>query len=117
MTSLAFLIDTDWVVDHFNAVSYATHRLKTPAGFKISEISQGRLTCYVDEFRTAYALIADHREPQNQLLSLSRNSKEMTAYHGGYFVIIDRPDVVIDARSQVARAARSWRSLARAFCL
>jgi hypothetical protein len=41
----------------------------------------------------------------------------MTAYNSRHFVIIDRPDVVVDAINQVVRAARSWRSLARAFCL
>jgi hypothetical protein len=46
-------------------------------------------------------------ELQKQLLSLSRNSKEMTAENSGHFVIIDRPDVVIDAISQVVRSARS----------
>jgi pimeloyl-ACP methyl ester carboxylesterase len=46
-------------------------------------------------------------ELQKQLLSLSRNSKEMTAENSGHFVMIDRPDVVIDAISQVVRSARS----------
>jgi len=41
MTSLAFLIDTDWVIDHFNAVSYVTRRLKElqPRGLALSGIS------------------------------------------------------------------------------
>ena len=45
MTSLAFLIDTDWVVDHFNAVSYVTHRLKElqPQGLALSVISEAEL--------------------------------------------------------------------------
>jgi pimeloyl-ACP methyl ester carboxylesterase len=46
-------------------------------------------------------------ELQKKLLALSRNSKEMTADNGGHFVIIDRPDVVIDAIGQVVRSARS----------
>jgi len=28
MTSLAFLVGKDWVIDHFNAVSYVTRRRK-----------------------------------------------------------------------------------------
>ncbi len=46
-------------------------------------------------------------ELQKQLLSLSSNSKEMTADNSGHFVIIDRPDVVVDAISQVVRSART----------
>ena len=41
MTSLAFLIDTDWVIDHFNAVSYVTHRLK--------ELQPHGLACLIHE--------------------------------------------------------------------
>jgi pimeloyl-ACP methyl ester carboxylesterase len=46
-------------------------------------------------------------ELQNQLLSLSSNSKEMTAENSGHFVIIDRPDVVVDAINRVVRSART----------
>lgn len=46
-------------------------------------------------------------ELQTQLLSLSRNSKEMVADKSGHFVIIDRPEVVVDAVSQVVRSARN----------
>ena len=46
-------------------------------------------------------------ELQKQLLALSRNSKEITADNSGHFVIIDRPDVVIDAISQAVRSVRS----------
>ena len=44
---------------------------------------------------------------QTDLLSLSRNSKEMIAEKSGHFVIIDRPDVVIDAITQVVQAVRN----------
>jgi pimeloyl-ACP methyl ester carboxylesterase len=46
-------------------------------------------------------------ELQTQLLSLSRNSKEMVADKSGHYVIIDRPDVVVNAVSQVVRSARN----------
>jgi pimeloyl-ACP methyl ester carboxylesterase len=46
-------------------------------------------------------------ELQKTLLSISTNSKEMVADKSGHFVIIDRPDVVIDATSQVVRSARN----------
>lgn len=44
---------------------------------------------------------------QKTLLSLSTNSKEMLADKSGHFVIIDQPDVVIDAINQVVRTART----------
>lgn len=78
-----------------------------------------------DCFAEADAIVKEHSQPlgdkplvdvdtnqsalelQKRLLSLSRNSKEMAADNSGHFVIIDRPDVVIDAISQVVRSARS----------
>jgi pimeloyl-ACP methyl ester carboxylesterase len=44
---------------------------------------------------------------QNALLSLSQNSKQIVAAKSGHFIIIDRPDVVIDAISQVVRSVRN----------
>jgi pimeloyl-ACP methyl ester carboxylesterase len=46
-------------------------------------------------------------ELQKTLLSLSTNSKELVADKSGHFVIIDRPDVVVDAIEQVVRSARN----------
>ena len=45
MTSLSFLIDTDWVIDHFNAVEQVTQRLKElePQGLGLSVISAAEL--------------------------------------------------------------------------
>jgi hypothetical protein len=43
---------------------------------------------------------------QSDLLSLSRNSKEVIAENSGHFVIIDRPDVVISAIRQVVQSIR-----------
>jgi pimeloyl-ACP methyl ester carboxylesterase len=77
-------------------------------------------------FADADAIVKEHKQPlgdkplvdvdtnqsagaelQKQLLSLSSNSKEMTADNSGHFVIIDRPDVVVDAINQVVRSART----------
>lgn len=55
-----------------------------------------------DEFR-----IAPYVKLQADLLALSENSKEIVAQNSTHFVIIDRPDVVIDAISQVVIAARN----------
>jgi pimeloyl-ACP methyl ester carboxylesterase len=46
-------------------------------------------------------------ELQKQLLSLSGNAKEMTAENSGHFIIIDRPDVVVEAIGQVVSSARN----------
>jgi pimeloyl-ACP methyl ester carboxylesterase len=45
-------------------------------------------------------------ELQTKLLSLSRNSKQVIAEESGHFIIIDRPDVVVDAISQVVQSVR-----------
>ena len=89
-------------------------------------LHEGRLILVPGCFADADAIVKEHSRPlgdkplvdvdtnqtagpelQNQLLSLSSNSKEMTADNSGHFVIIDRPDVVVDAVSQVVRSART----------
>jgi pimeloyl-ACP methyl ester carboxylesterase len=54
-----------------------------------------------DEFRTP-----EYDEFQTKLLSLSQNSKQIVAAKSGHFIIIDRPDVVTDAISQVVQSVR-----------
>ena len=49
----------------------------------------------------------EYTKLQTDLLSLSRNSKEVIAEKSGHFVIIDRPDVVIDAITQVVQSVRN----------
>jgi len=44
---------------------------------------------------------------QTQLLSLSQNSKEMIAEKSSHFVIIDRPDVVVEAIRQAVQSVRN----------
>src|SRR2546429_4335087 len=54
---------------------------------------------------------------QTDLLSLSRNSKEIIAEKSGHFVIIDRPDVVIeDRKSTRLNSSHGYISYA-VFCL
>ena len=48
-----------------------------------------------------------YAELQTKLLSLSSNSKQLTAENSGHFIVIDRPDVVIDAIEQVVRSVRT----------
>jgi pimeloyl-ACP methyl ester carboxylesterase len=60
-----------------------------------------------EQLRIKYA------ELQTKLLSLSGNSKQLVAENSGHFIIIDRPDVVIDAISQVVQAVRKNSKLSR----
>ena len=55
-----------------------------------------------NEFRSP-----EYEKLQTDLLSLSRNSKETIAEKSGHFVIIDRPDVVIDGVRQVVQSVRN----------
>jgi len=48
---------------------------------------------------------------QATLLSLSQNSKEIIAARSGHYVMIDRPDAVIDAIGQVVRSLRNHSKL------
>ena len=56
---------------------------------------------------TDEALGPDYAKLQTELLSLSQNSKQIIAEKSGHFIIIDRPDVVIDAIRQVVQSVRS----------
>lgn len=44
---------------------------------------------------------------QSELLSLSNDSKQIVAKNSGHFVILDRPDVVVDGVRQVVDAVRT----------
>jgi tRNA(fMet)-specific endonuclease VapC len=46
MTSLSFLIDSDWVIDHLHGVAHVTRRLKElePRGLGLSVISAAELS-------------------------------------------------------------------------
>jgi pimeloyl-ACP methyl ester carboxylesterase len=54
-----------------------------------------------EQWRTKYM------ELHSKLLSLSVNSKELVAENSGHLIIIDRPDVVIDAIGQVVQSVRN----------
>lgn len=49
----------------------------------------------------------DNAKLQSELLSLSSDSKRIVAKNRGHFVIIDRPDVVVDGIRQVVDALRT----------
>jgi pimeloyl-ACP methyl ester carboxylesterase len=55
--------------------------------------------------------IPGYTELQAKLLSLSQNSKQLVADNSGHFVIIDRPDVVVDAIDRVQNAVRDKANL------
>lgn len=48
----------------------------------------------------------EYAKLQADLLSLSENSKQVVAEKSGHFIIVDRPDVVIDAIRQVVQSVR-----------
>ena len=50
---------------------------------------------------------ADYVKLQADLLRLSKNSKEIVAQNSTHFVIIDRPDVVVDAIKQAVQSVRT----------
>jgi hypothetical protein len=50
--------------------------------------------------------VADYVKLQADLLRLSKNSKEIVAQNSTHFVIIDRPDVVVDAIKQAVQSIR-----------
>jgi len=50
---------------------------------------------------------ADYVRLQADLLRLSKNSKEIVAQNSTHFVIIDRPDVVVDAIKQAVQSVRT----------
>ena len=49
----------------------------------------------------------DYAKLQADLLSLSENSKQLVAENSSHFIIIDRPDVVIDAIKQAVQSIRN----------
>jgi pimeloyl-ACP methyl ester carboxylesterase len=59
------------------------------------------------DISTDEAFGPDYAKLQTELLSLSQNSKQIIAKNSGHFVIIDRPDVVVDAIRQVVESARN----------
>lgn len=58
-----------------------------------------------EDWRHKYA------ELQTKLMSLSTNSKQLVAENSGHFIIIDEPEVVIDAIRQVVRSVRETAKL------
>jgi hypothetical protein len=55
-----------------------------------------------DEMRTP-----EYIQMHKELLSLSQNSKEIVAEKSTHFIIIDRPDVVIEAIRQAVQSVRN----------
>jgi pimeloyl-ACP methyl ester carboxylesterase len=50
---------------------------------------------------------AEYAALQTRLLSLSKNSKQIVAENSGHFIMIDRPDVVVDAIRQTVQSVRN----------
>ncbi len=58
-----------------------------------------------------YAVNTEYAELQTRLLSLSKNSKHIIATDSSHFIMIDRPDLVVEAIIQVVRSSRSHSTL------
>ncbi len=52
-----------------------------------------------------------YAELQKELLTLSRNSRQMMAAHSSHMVIVDEPGVVVSAMEEVVKAVRSGGAL------
>jgi hypothetical protein len=63
------------------------------------------------DWRERYGRVNEHNGWVPRLLSLSTNSKQIVAENSGHFIIIDRPDVVIDAIGQVVHSVRNHSKL------
>ena len=55
--------------------------------------------------------ITEYSSLQSRLLSLSRNSKEVTAESSSHFMMIDSPELILQAISDVLRSSRSGTQL------
>jgi pimeloyl-ACP methyl ester carboxylesterase len=51
--------------------------------------------------------IPGYAELQSELLALSRESQQIVATNSGHFIIIDRPDIVVEGIRQVVDVART----------
>ena len=58
--------------------------------------------------------ITQYSSLQSRLLSLSRNSKEMTAESSSHFMMIDTPELILQAISEVLHSSRSGTQLSGA---
>jgi hypothetical protein len=65
-------------------------------------LNEAAVDVTTDEMRSP-----EYLQLQKELLSLSQNSKEIIAEKSTPFIIIDRPDMVIEAIRQVVQAVRN----------
>jgi pimeloyl-ACP methyl ester carboxylesterase len=100
------LADLDKLLDCLSEADAAINDQAHPLGDKpLVDVTAGNLPPVPPAMAEKQA--SKYAELQTKLLSLSTNSKQLTAENSGHFIIIDRPDVVIDAIEQVVRSVRS----------
>lgn len=100
------LADLDMLLDCIAQADATIKDQPHPLGGKpLIDVSAGNLPSVpppmVEKQASKYA------ELQTKLLSLSINNKQLIAENSGHFIILDRPDVVIDAIKQVVRSVRN----------
>jgi pimeloyl-ACP methyl ester carboxylesterase len=100
------LSDLDKLLDCLSEADAAIKDQTHPLGDKpLVDVTAGNLPPGPPPMAEKQA--SKYAELQTKLLSLSSNSKQLTAENSGHFIVIDRPDVVIDAIKQAVRSVRS----------
>lgn len=99
------LADLDMLLDCIAQADEIAKDQAHPFGDKpLVDVSAGNLPPVPPPMAEKQA--SKYTELQTKLLSLSSNSKQLTAENSGHFIIIDRPDVVVDAIEEVVKSVR-----------
>jgi len=105
-TNAPSMADLDMLLDCIAQADAASADRTHPLGDKpLVDVSAGNLPPVPPPMAEKQA--SKYAELQTKLLSLSTNSKQIVAENSGHFIIIDRPDAVIDAIGQVVHSVRN----------
>jgi pimeloyl-ACP methyl ester carboxylesterase len=105
-TNSPSMADLDMLLDCIAQADAASADRTHPLADKpLVDVSAGNLPAVPPPMAEKQA--SKYEELQTKLLSLSTNSKRIVAENSGHFVIIDRPDLVIEAIQKVVLAIRN----------
>ena len=100
------MADLDMLLDCIAQADAASADRTRPLGDKpLLDVSAGNLPPVPPPMAEKQA--STYAELQTKLISLSTNSKQIVAENSGHFIIIDRPDLVIEAIQKVVSAIRN----------
>jgi pimeloyl-ACP methyl ester carboxylesterase len=100
------MADLDMLLDCIAQADAASAERTHPLGGKpLVDVSAGNLPPVPPPMAEKQA--SKYAELQTKLLSLSTNSKQIVAENSGHLIIIDRPDLVIEAVQKVVSAIRN----------